>query len=108
MSGAIGRLFRRAVCLREGETAALLWSCLFFFFILSGYYVIRPIRDEMGVAGGVQNLAYLFTGTLIGVLLVHPLYTALVAHLPRRRFVPYTYRLFVLSLLLFVLLFRAA
>ncbi len=108
MSGAIGRLFRRVVYLREGETAALLWSCLFFFFILSGYYVIRPIRDEMGVAGGVQNLAYLFTGTLIGVLLVHPLYTALVAHLPRRRFVPYIYRFFILSLIIFFLLFRAA
>ena len=108
MSGAIGRLFRRAVCLREGETTALLWSCAFFFFILSSYYVIRPIRDEMGVAGGVQNLAYLFTGTLIGVLLVHPLYTALVAHLPRRRFVPYTYRFFILNLIIFFLLFRAA
>ena len=108
MSGAIGRLFRRAVYLREGETTALLWSCAFFFFILSSYYVIRPIRDEMGVAGGVQNLAYLFTGTLIGVLLVHPLYTALVAHLPRRRFVPYTYRFFILNLIIFFLLFRAA
>ena len=108
MSGAIGRLFRRAVYLREGETPALLWSCAFFFFILSGYYVIRPIRDEMGVAGGVQNLAYLFTGTLIGVLLLHPLYTALIAHLPRRRFVPYIYRFFILNLIIFFLLFRSA
>lgn len=108
MNGAIGKLVRRAVYLREGEAAALLWSGAFFFFILSGYYVMRPVRDEMGVAGGVENLAYLFTGTLIGMLLIHPLYTALVARLPRRRFVPYTYRFFILNLIIFFLLFRAA
>ena len=107
MNGAIGRLIRRAVSLRAGEGAALVWSCAFFFFILSGYYVLRPIRDEMGVAGGVENLAYLFTGTLLGMLLVHPLYAALVARLPRRRFVPYTYRFFILNLIVFFLLFRA-
>jgi AAA family ATP:ADP antiporter len=96
------------VYLREGEPLALLWSCAFFFLILSGYYVIRPIRDEMGVAAGVENLAYLFTGTLIGVLLIHPLYTSLVARLPRRRFVPYTYRFFIVNLIIFFFLFRSA
>jgi ATP:ADP antiporter, AAA family len=99
---------RRTVDVREGEAAALLWSCLYHFFVLSAYYVLRPIRDEMGVAGGVENLAWLFTGTLLGMLLVHPLYTALVARLPRRRFVPLAYRFFTLNLLLFFLVLRGA
>ena len=66
----LGRLLRRAVDVREHETAALVASCAYFFFVLSAYYVIRPIRDEMGVAAGVEHLAWLFTGTLAGMLAV--------------------------------------
>jgi AAA family ATP:ADP antiporter len=104
---ALGRLLRRTVDVREHETAALVASCAYFFFVLSAYYVIRPVRDEMGVAGGVENLAWLFTGTLVGMLLVHPLFTALVARLPRRRFVPLIYRFFILNLVVFFLVFGA-
>ncbi len=108
MTPALGRLLRRTVDVREHETAALVASCAYFFFVLSAYYVIRPVRDEMGVAGGVENLAWLFTGTLVGMLLVHPLFTALVARFPRRRFVPLIYRFFILNLVVFFLVFRAA
>ena len=107
MTGAFGRLLRRLVDVREHETAALVASCAYFFFVLSAYYVIRPVRDEMGVAGGVPHLAWLFTGTLVGMLLLHPLFTALVARFPRRRFVPLIYRFFVLNLVVFFLVFRA-
>jgi AAA family ATP:ADP antiporter len=106
MTGTPGRLLRRVVDVREHEIAAVVWSCAYFFFVLSAYYVLRPIRDEMGVAGGVKNLAWLFLGTLVGMLLVHPLFTALVARLPRRRFVPLIYRFFILNLVVFFLLFR--
>jgi ATP:ADP antiporter, AAA family len=102
----LGRLLRRVVDVREHETAALVWSCAYFFFVLSAYYVIRPVRDDMGVAGGVENLAWLFTATLIGMLVVHPIFTALVARLPRRRFVPITYRFFILNLVVFFVVLR--
>ncbi len=106
MSGPITRLVQRTVDVRGGEIAALIWSAAYFFCVLSAYYVLRPIRDEAGVAGGVENLAWLFTGTLAGMLLVHPVYAALVARLPRRRFVPLTYRFFVLHLVIFFLLYK--
>jgi ATP:ADP antiporter, AAA family len=105
---ALGRILRRTVDVREHETVALVASCAYFFFVLSAYYVLRPVRDEMGVAGGVENLAWLFTGTLVGMLLVHPLFSALVARLPRRRFVPLSYRFFILNLVGFVVGFGAA
>lgn len=108
MTATLGRLPRRVVDVREPEIAALVWSCAYFFFVLSAYYVIRPVRDEMGVAGGVRNLAWLFTGTLVGMLLVHPIFTALVARLPRRRFVPLIYRFFIVNLVVFFLAFRWA
>jgi ATP:ADP antiporter, AAA family len=106
MRGRIAQALQRLVDVREHETAALLWSCAYFFFVLSAYYILRPIRDEMGVAGGVENLAWLFTGTLLGMLLLHPLFAWLVARLPRRRFIPLTYRFFILNLVGFFVVFQ--
>ncbi len=108
MSESIGRLLRRAVVVRDEEVFALLWSFAYHFFVLAAYFVIRPIRDEMGVAGGVENLAWLFTGTLAGMLLLHPVFTALVSRYPRRIFVPWIYRFFIVNLLVFFLLFTLA
>ena len=58
----------------------------------------------MGVAGGVRNLQWLFTGTFLAMLAAVPLYGALVARLPRRRFIPVVYHFFVANLAIFWLL----
>lgn len=60
----------------------------------------------MGIAGGVDNLVWLFTGTLAGMLLIHPVFTTLVKSLPRKRFVPLTYRFFIANLVVFFALFQ--
>ncbi|MEX2532257.1 MAG: MFS transporter [Gemmatimonadota bacterium] len=101
----VGEWLRKLVDFRKGEGPALVWSCTFFFFLLCSYYIMRPIRDEMGVAAGVDNLAFLFTGTLIGTLAIHPIFTFLVSRLPRQKFVPYIYRFFILNLVGFYFLF---
>ena len=93
---------------RDEEVGALVWSFAYFFFVLASYFVIRPIRDAMGITGGVDNLAWLFTGTLVGVLLLHPVFTYLVKRFPRRVFVPWIYRFFILNLLGFYALFQLA
>jgi AAA family ATP:ADP antiporter len=106
--GALHRVLRIAIDVRPNEVAALLWSCLYVFAVLSAYYVIRPIRDTMGVQGGVDNLQWLFTGTLVAMLAVNPLFSGLVRRLPRRRFIAVTYRFFMFNLLLFVAWFALA
>jgi AAA family ATP:ADP antiporter len=83
------------------ERAAALWSFAYFFALLAGYYVLRPLRDQMGIAGGVKNLPWLFTATFLTLLVAQPLYGALVARLPRARFIPIVYHFFVLNLLVF-------
>lgn len=100
------RLLGRVVEVERDEVPALLLSCAYFFCILSAYYIIRPIRDEMGVAGGVRNLPWLFTGTLVVMLLANPPFAALVAKLRRRTFVSLTYRFFMVNLLLFFVLLK--
>ena len=102
------RLLRRLIDARPEEFKALAWSWLYIFSIFSAYYVIRPIRDEIGVAGGIENLPWLFTGTLLGMLAVNPPFAALVARLPRTRFIAITYRFFMANLVIFFLLLRVA
>ncbi|MBI1873965.1 MAG: MFS transporter [Acidobacteria bacterium] len=102
----VSRLLRLAIEVRPDEVRALVWSWLYFFCVLSAYYVIRPIRDEAGVAGGVDNLPWLFTGTLVGMTIVNPPFAALVARLPRVRFVSAAYRFFIANLLVFFLLLK--
>jgi AAA family ATP:ADP antiporter len=86
------------------ERTAALWSFAYFFTLLAGYYVLRPLRDQMGIAGGVRNLPWLFTATFVALLIAQPLYGALVARLPRSRFIPIVYHFFVGNLGLFWLL----
>jgi AAA family ATP:ADP antiporter len=94
-------LLKRMIDVRPAEAPALGWSWLFIFSVLFSYYILRPIRDEMGVAGGVENLQWLFTGTLLGMLAVNPPFAALVARLPRVKFIAISYRFFAANLLLF-------
>ena len=98
------RWLARAVAVRPGEMRALCWSFAYFFCLLAGYYVLRPLRDEMGIAGGVRNLPWLFTATFFTMLAAVPLYGAVVARLPRRRFIPIVYHFFVANIAIFWLL----
>jgi AAA family ATP:ADP antiporter len=98
-------LLTRIVAVKENELRPMLLGALYYFLVLAAYFVIRPIRDEMGVAGGVRNLSWLFLGTLVGMLLVHPLFAALVSRFSRRLFIPLAYTFFAANLLVFWYLF---
>jgi AAA family ATP:ADP antiporter len=99
-------LLRRLVDVRDNEASGLIGSFLYFFFLLGSFYVMRPLREEMGVAGGVSRLPWLFTGTFVATLAVVPLWGALVARMPRRKLVPIAYRFFALTMVVFYALLR--
>ena len=46
----------------------MLAGLLLFYLLFSGYFMLRPVRETMGVAGGVDNLHWLFTGTFVATL----------------------------------------
>jgi ATP:ADP antiporter, AAA family len=102
------RLLERLIDVRAAEMGALVWSWFFIFSVLFSYYILRPIRDEMGVAAGVENLQWLFTGTLLGMIAVNPPFAALVARLTRVKFIAISYRFFMANLVLFALLLHVA
>lgn len=108
MSDHLYRLLRRFVEIRREEAPVVGWCWLFIFAVLSSYYIMRPIRDEAGVAGGVNNLQWLFTGTLLGMVLLNIPFAYLVKTLPRRRFISITYHFFAGNIVLFAALLHWA
>lgn len=100
-------LLGRVADVRAGEARALLWAFAYHFALLCGYYVLRPIRDEMGIRGGVRHLQWLFTATFVAMLLAVPLYSALVARIPRQRAIPVVNHFFAANLLFFYAAFHA-
>jgi len=99
-------LLAKLTNIRTEERAAVLWSFLYFFSLLCSYYIIRPIRDEMGVQGGVENLQWLFTATFVAMLAIVPLFGWVTSRYPRKRFLPLVYYFFVVNLVLFYLAFN--
>jgi ATP:ADP antiporter, AAA family len=88
------------------EGLAVTWAFVYFFLLLASYYILRPLRDEMGIAGGIDKLPWVFTGTFIAMLVAVPLFGFITQRLPRRRFLPLVYGFFILNLLLFYAAFQ--
>ncbi len=94
------------VSIQRHEWPAVIVAFVYFFCVLAAYYVIRPVRDQLSAAVGSVALPIFYTATLIGTLLLTPLFGALVARFPRRRFVPITYVFFIVGMLAFIPLFH--
>ena len=102
------------------QSPPLLWACVYFFCLLSGYYVLRPVREAMAASADLQAvfppaligwfagrgialqdfvLQVLFTGVFVIMVVLQPLYGALVSRYPRRVFLPLVYGFFIATLL---------
>lgn len=99
------RLLGRLFTFNEDETPAVVGGLALFFLLFAGYFMLRPVRETMGVAGGVDNLQWLFTGTFIVTLLALPLFGWVVTRAKRRRILPWTYGFLASNLLAFALVF---
>lgn len=91
--------------IEPGEGPAVIAGLLLFYCLFTGYFMLRPVRETMGVAGGVDNLQWLFTGTFIASLACLPVFGWLASGVQRRFILPCTYGFFVSNLLLFAVLF---
>ncbi|SVD06862.1 uncharacterized protein METZ01_LOCUS359716, partial [marine metagenome] len=98
-SSQIHTWVKRLVNVELMELRALFWSFSYFLSLLCGYYIVRPMRDEMGIAGGVENLQWLFTGTFVVMLAAVPLFGWVSSRYSRQKFIPYIYGFFISNLL---------
>ena len=85
----------RALNFRRGELPLGALAAMFYFCVLCGYFFLRPVREAMGVAGGMDQLRWLFVMTSIASLILVLLFGGVVSRLDRRKFIPIGY-LFVI------------
>jgi AAA family ATP:ADP antiporter len=90
---------------RGGEWRAVAWSFAYFFCVLSAYYVMRPVREQLSAAVGSTQLPWFFAATFVATLALTPVFAWLVSRWPRRIVVPLVYAFFIACLLAFVPLF---
>jgi AAA family ATP:ADP antiporter len=101
VSGFVARVFH----VQPDEASAALAGAALFFVLFCGYFMLRPVRETMGVAGGVDNLQWLFTGTFLATLAAMPLFGWLASKVRRRRILAWTYAFFALDLVGFSIAF---
>ena len=93
--------------IQEDEVVPLVWSFFYFFCLLCGYYILRPVRDEMAIEGGVRHLPWMMTATFLVLLAVTPVFGWLSSRFSRRQFLPAVYLFFASNLLVFYVLMRS-
>ena len=91
----------RLVTIEPGEWAGLIWSFAYFFCVLAAYYIVRPVRDEMGVVAGKDGLERIFIYVFLVMLAAVPVFGKIVASFPRRWVVPVIYAFFIVNLIAF-------
>lgn len=80
-------------------------SFLCFFSILCAYFLLRPVRDELAILAGPENIPQLFIGTFVAVLFVVPAFGWITKRFERRHFLPGLFGFFALNLVGFYLAF---
>lgn len=94
MQERVARLFN----LKREEAGGVIAGFVLFFLLFSGYFLLRPVRETMGIAGGVRNLHWLFTGTFLATLAAMPLFGWIAGRVARRRIVYWVFGFFALNL----------
>ncbi|MXX55961.1 MAG: hypothetical protein F4205_08070 [Gemmatimonadetes bacterium] len=90
--------------MKRGELPLAVMSALFFFLVLCGYFFLRPVREAMGVARGMDELRWLFVATSVTSLAAVLAFGGVVARMNRRRFIPVAYLFVIVCLIGFAAL----
>ncbi len=98
----------RILGIERDELVAVAWSFVYFFCIMSAYFMLRSVRETMAIISGVQNIPWLFTGTFVLMMLATPVFGWVTSRFPRRVFLPWVYYFFILNILIFFLVFTYA
>jgi AAA family ATP:ADP antiporter len=92
---------RRAFGVEADEAGAVVAGFVMFFLLFAGYFMLRPVRETMGITGGVENLQWLFTATFVATLAAMPLFGWIAGKVRRRRVLYWVYGFFASNLLAF-------
>jgi len=101
-------LFDRIFGLEKHEYLAVAWSFAYFSCVLSSYYILRPVREQLAVGSGPNTIPWLFFGTFITMMIATPIFGWVASRYPRRQFLPWVYLFFISNILIFWAVFSIA
>jgi AAA family ATP:ADP antiporter len=107
MKTLLRQTLQKLVDVKANERRAMWLGFAFHFLILTGYYILRPIRDSIAAGNRLETLPWMFGATLVAMLIANVLFAAIVARMSRRKFIPLAYAFFIFNLVLFFFLMRA-
>jgi AAA family ATP:ADP antiporter len=87
------------------EYVAVAWSFAYFSCVLSSYYILRPVREQLAVGSGPNTIPWLFFGTFITMMIATPIFGWVASRYPRRQFLPWVYLFFISNILIFWAIF---
>lgn len=99
---------RRVLGIERDEIIAVAWSFVYFFCIMSAYFMLRSVRETMAIVSGVHNIPWLFTGTFVLMMLATPVFGWVTSRYSRRTFLPWVYYFFIANIVIFFLVFTYA
>ena len=100
-----GNFLERLVRVEHGEWPRLAIAFFYFFFLLGGYFMLRPVRGAVA-ASNSEILHWLYTGTFLSMLAIVPVFGFLVSRFRRGQFIPGIYLFFISHLVLFAVGFE--
>ncbi len=106
--GIFARMLRRVAHIEPGEIAIVFTAFVYFFFLMASYFILRPLRDTMGIVYGVAHLQELFTGTFLLSLVAAPVFAGLASRFRLSVFLPWIYGFIAITMLVFFVLFERA
>jgi AAA family ATP:ADP antiporter len=104
--GGASRILHRIAGVEHNEIAVVLTAFLYFFLLMTSYFILRPLRDTMGTVYGVAHLQELFTGTFLLSLIVAPVFAGFASRIRLASFLPWVYGFIAITLIVFYFLFR--
>jgi len=93
-SSVVFHLLRRVIDIRQQEIALTAGSFVTFALVLAGYYLIRPVRENIGAEASADERQFWFQLVFAVMLALVPLFGWIVTQLPRRLVVPGLYIFF--------------
>ena len=104
--GPFAKALKVIAKVEPAEIKAVVLSFIYFFFLMTSYFILRPLRDTMGTVYGVAHLQELFTGTFIVSFIVAPIYAGFASRIRLATFLPWVYGFIALTMLIFYVLFQ--
>ena len=95
-------LIQKVTGIDKDQVVPATLAAFFFFCIMSGYYILQPMRDEIGLLVGKDMIPKLFLITPIVMLVANPIYSYFVNRISRIRFMKLIYRFFAINVLIFI------